>query len=175
MRSMEGFQSGESVAQKIRFFLNIVQNRNEDRRSAITLKGYVFQHEDECSSRDCQLKQYKEQLMTTSKQKKENKKKQHHPQSLSSSSENCAHLLEYAKSLYREGLKKFPDSTSLKIQYAFFLMERMNKKAEAFQEFNQASNYNPPFDEQFIIYRFKMMHDDYADGIIDSSSNSGHA
>ena len=56
--------------------------------------------------------------------------------------------------MYRIGIKKFPDCTPLKIQYAFFLMEKMNKKAEAIVELTQASLYNPPFDEQFIIFRY---------------------
>jgi hypothetical protein len=56
--------------------------------------------------------------------------------------------------MYRIGIQKFPNCTPLKIQYAFFLMERMNKKNEAIMELSQAAIYNPPFDEQFIIFRY---------------------
>jgi len=31
--------------------------------------------------------------------------------------------------MYKAGIQKFPTCTSLKIQYSFFLMERMNKKS----------------------------------------------
>jgi hypothetical protein len=43
-------------------------------------------------------------------------------------------LLQHAKNMYRVGIKKFPDCTPLKIHYAFFLMEKMNRKGEAIQE-----------------------------------------
>ncbi len=165
MKNIDNFQSGDDVAQQIRYFLNLVQTRNEDRKSAIILKGYVYQHEDECPNKECQLKNYKILMTNTLKVKKEKKKFQ----SLSSAADNSQLLLEHAKTMYRTGLKKFPDSTALKIQYAFFLIERMNRKSEAFHEFNQASNFNPPFDEQFVIYRFGMLNDDYADGAIDGS------
>ena len=56
--------------------------------------------------------------------------------------------------MYRLGIQKFPTCTSLKIQYAFFLMDRMNKKQEAISELNQAMVLNPPFDEQFLLYRY---------------------
>lgn len=49
--------------------------------------------------------------------------------------------------MYRAGIQKFPTCTPLKIQYAFFLMERMNKKQEAILELAQAEQFNPPFDE----------------------------
>jgi hypothetical protein len=41
--------------------------------------------------------------------------------------------------MYRLGIQKFPTCTSLKIQYAFFLMERMNKKQEAIAELLSAT------------------------------------
>lgn len=49
--------------------------------------------------------------------------------------------------MYKVAIAKFPTCTSLKIQFAFFLMERMNKKQDAIAELMQASAYNPPFDE----------------------------
>ena len=48
-------------------------------------------------------------------------------------------LLQHAKNMYRLGIQKFPTCTSLKIQYAFFLMERMNKKQEAIAELLSAT------------------------------------
>ena len=42
-------------------------------------------------------------------------------------------------------------------------MERMNKKQEAIAELTQAELFNPPFDEQFIIYRYKKMSEDFGD------------
>jgi hypothetical protein len=56
--------------------------------------------------------------------------------------------------MYFYGIKKFPNNTSLRISYAFFLLERMQGKQQALQELNQAAQNKPPFDEQFIIYRY---------------------
>ena len=72
-------------------------------------------------------------------------------------------LLQHAKNMYKVAIAKFPICTSLKIQFAFFLMERMNKKQDAIAELMQASLYNPPFDEQFVIYRYNKMSEDYGD------------
>ncbi len=66
--------------------------------------------------------------------------------------------------MYRQGIQKFPTCTSLKIQYAFFLMDRMNKKNEAIYELNQAASFNPPFDEQFLLYRYQKISEDFGDG-----------
>ena len=39
----------------------------------------------------------------------------------------------------------------------------MNKKQEAISELTQAEMFNPPFDEQFIIYRYQKMSEDFGD------------
>jgi hypothetical protein len=43
-------------------------------------------------------------------------------------------------------------------------MDRMNKKAEAIAELNSASQLTPPFDEQFLIYRYQKISEDFGDG-----------
>ena len=70
--------------------------------------------------------------------------------------------------MYKQGIQKFPDCTPLKINYAFFLMEKMNRKVEALQELSHASNFNPPVDEQFVIYRYKKISEDFGDGFGDA-------
>lgn len=69
--------------------------------------------------------------------------------------DNYQLLLQHAKNMYRVGIQKFPNSPALRIQYAYFLIEKLNKKQEALNELNQASAMHPTFDEQFIIYRNK--------------------
>ena len=39
----------------------------------------------------------------------------------------------------------------------------MNKKQEAIAELNIAQMLNPPFDEQFVIYRYKKLSDEFGD------------
>ena len=48
--------------------------------------------------------------------------------------------------MYYYGIKKFPNNTSLRIQYAFFL-EGQNQSQQALQELINADKNKPPFDE----------------------------
>ena len=82
-------------------------------------------------------------------------------------------LLSHAKNMYRMGIQKFPSCSSLRISYAFFLVERLNQKQEALQELTIASQFNPPFDEQFVIYRFKKMYEEFGENAgFENNSNS---
>lgn len=48
--NINNFQRGEDIALQIRYFLNLVQTRETDRKNAIILRGYIYHHEDQCSS-----------------------------------------------------------------------------------------------------------------------------
>jgi hypothetical protein len=65
--------------------------------------------------------------------------------------------------MYRAAMQKFPSCTSLRIQYAFFLLEQMGKKQEAKAEFIYANQFSPSFEEKFIIFRYLKMMEDYDD------------
>ena len=56
-------------------------------------------------------------------------------------------MLQHAKNMYRVGIQKFPNCPALRIQYAYFLIDKLNKKQEALNELNQASAMHPTFDE----------------------------
>ena len=67
--------------------------------------------------------------------------------------------------MYFYGIKKFPNNTSLRISHAFFLLEKIDHKQQALAELGQAEQNKPPFDEQFIIYRYrKIVEDEVAEG-----------
>ena len=63
-------------------------------------------------------------------------------------------LTQYAMSMYQNGISKFPSCTSLRMNYAFFLMERMNNSKKSLIELKNCEKYAPSFEEEFIIYRF---------------------
>ena len=65
--------------------------------------------------------------------------------------------------MYIAGIKKFKRSAKLRIVYAFFLLERMDKKKQALEELSVAYKLNPHFDEEFLIYRYKKMIEDMLD------------
>lgn len=64
-------------------------------------------------------------------------------------------LLKLIESLFKFGVKKYPQCTKLHLTFAFFYMEKLEKKSKAFEQFTRAINTNPSFGEQFIIYRFR--------------------
>lgn len=57
--------------------------------------------------------------------------------------------------MYKEGVKKYPNCTKLRLSFAFFYMEKLQSNNKAYEEFSIAQDTEPSFGEQFIIYRFK--------------------
>ena len=53
LKNINNFQKGEEVALQIRYFLHLVQSKDNDRKNAIFLKGYIYHHEDSCPNQDC--------------------------------------------------------------------------------------------------------------------------
>lgn len=66
--------------------------------------------------------------------------------------------------MYRAGIQKFPSCTTLRVQYALFLMDLMNKKQESAAELNQANELSPPFEDEFLVYRYQKLSEDFGDG-----------
>lgn len=124
---------------------------DSDRNAAILLDGYIEIHRQTCNQDDCPLKQ---KVLKSNRMTK----------SLMSSDENLnekyALLVQLLYKMFFHGIKKFPNDTSLRVSYAFFLLEKMRSKQQALQELNQAEQSKPPFDEQFIIYRYKKIIED---------------
>jgi PAS domain S-box-containing protein len=68
-------------------------------------------------------------------------------------------------------MTRFPNNTSLRISYAFFLIEKTDSKQSAVHELTTAEQNKPPFDEQFIIFRYRKIIDDE----LAESKNEGNA
>ncbi len=64
------------------------------------------------------------------------------------------YLYQYVMTMYQNGISKFSLCTSLRINYSFFLMERMNNTKKALIEIGNCDKYNPSFEEEFIIFRY---------------------
>ena len=134
--SINKFPNGEKAQKQIKYYLELVDKRELDRDSKILLTGYISIYEETCNIHDCALKKYLYNLENLNM-------------------ETNAFLLQHAETLYQNGISKFPNCTSLRISYAFFLLERLNKKQQANIELINAEKYLPKFEEQFIIYRYK--------------------
>lgn len=131
--------------------MEIVDGKDHDRYSKILLKGYIFLYEDICIIPECALKKY--------------------IAGLESNQENHSFLFQHTQTLYQNGISRFPNSASLRIFYSFFLLEKMKNKQQALLELTNAEKYNPRFDEQFIIYRYKKIIEETSSELGDGEGN----
>ena len=152
MTNINKFEKGEKVQKQIRHYLELVDKKDIDRESKTILKGYIFLYEENCALPDCALKKYIYNYNTNN-------------------IETIAFLMQHAEPLYQSGISKFPNCTSLRISYAFFLLERLNKKQQANIELVNAEKYSPKFDEQFIIYRYKKLIEEQSTEVGEAEEN----
>jgi len=121
-------------------------------------------HKQTCSKEDCPLKQKNNK--STSIQKNMNF---HSDEFLN---EKYRLLIQLLNRMYCYGIKKFPNNTSIRISFAFFLIEKLNSKQQALQELTYAEQSKPPFDEQFIIFRYrKIIEDEISESKNEDSGN----
>ena len=71
-----------------------------------------------------------------------------------SHNDEVLYLYQYVMTMYQNGISKFSLCTSLRINFSFFLMERMNNTKKALTELKNCEKYNPSFEEEFIIFRY---------------------
>jgi hypothetical protein len=152
LTSLNRFHKGEKVQKQIKYYLELVDKREFDRDSKILLKGYLSIYEETCNIQDCALKKYLYNLEHLNM-------------------ETNAFLLQHAETLFQNGISKFPNCCALRVSYAFFLLERLNKKQQANIELINAEKYSPKFEEQFVIYRYKKILEEYTGEVGDSEEN----
>ena len=193
LMNINKFSEGDSVFKQIRYFLELVDKSNKDRKSNILLKGYIYVHEENCTNSECPLKRYLQEIEKQDKiivdknqtginsgiayTNEPNTK--HNPGATNSfigngsttfglgggettiggSSKNLQnddvlYLYQYVMTMYQNGISKFSLCTSLRINFSFFLMERMNNTKKALIELKNCEKYNPSFEEEFIIFRY---------------------
>jgi len=145
------FQDGSQITNQVRYLLKLLQWQSTNKNAEILLDGYIEIHKQICNHEDCPLKQ------SMSKNSRFTKSLMNQDESLN---EKYAVLIQLIYKIYHQGIKKFPNDYSLRISYAFFLLERMQSKQQALQELTQAEQSNPSFDNHFIIFRYKKIIED---------------
>ena len=158
------FQSGEDLQNQIRFILKLINWQATNKNAAILLDGYVEIHKQTCNKDDCPLKQknIKSNIM--------NKNLNFHADDILN--EKYGLLIQLLNKMYFYGIKKFPNNTSLRISYSFFLIEKLHMKQQALHELNGSEQNKPPFDEQFIIFRYrKIIEDEIAESKNEGTGN----
>jgi len=157
LKPIEDYDNGEQWYIKLRYYISFIQRKEMNRDVSVQLKGFIYNHEEKCTITNCPLKAYIQNVASSIKDTKKKKQSK-------TAQENFILLMRFANLLFTQGISKFPACTSLRIAYAFFLKERMNNRALAISELLAAEKIHPPFDEQFIIYRYrKIIEDELAD------------
>lgn len=150
LKPLEQFETGMIWLYKINYYMLLIHSKESNRMASIELKGFIYDHEEICDKKDCPLKLYIQNIAGMVKDKKRKVGR-------NLGAENNHLLWSYANKLFQMGLSKFTSCTTLRISYAFFLKERMGNKNSAIKELTIAGKNQPPFDEQFEIYRYKKM------------------
>lgn len=96
--------------------MKLISWQSTNRNAAILLDGYIEIHKQTCNKEDCPLKQ---------KVLKNNRLTKTLLNSDESLNEKYALLIQLLYKMYFYGIKKFPNNTSLRIAYAFFLLDKM--------------------------------------------------
>lgn len=147
------FQSGDELQNQIRFILKLISWQSTNKNASILLDGYIEIHKQTCNKEDCPLKQ-----KVVKSNFKSNKNNAAGSDDVNNDKTNL--LYKLLDRMYYYGIKKFPNNTSLRISYAFFLIEKMEGKQTAVHELATAKQNKPPFDEQFVIFRYQKIIDD---------------
>jgi PAS domain S-box-containing protein len=145
------FQTGDELNHQFLFILKLMDAQATKRHAAVLLDGYIELHKKNCDKEDCPLKQKnaEKQVSKTSNFFSEEY-----------FNEKYALLIKVLNKMYYYGIKKFPASTSLRISFAFFLIEKLKMKQQALQELNAAELSKPDFDEEFKIFRYRKIIED---------------
>ena len=134
MINIKSVNDEETVIRQIYNILALIQLKDTDREAKEQLIGYICAtlaiNED---NKFVYLKNYIEA------QKMNN--------------EINSYLYQHVKYLYQEALYHYPNSTELRISYAYFLQDTVKNKKLAMEQLQIASLFNPYFDEQYTIYR----------------------
>ena len=73
-------------------------------------------------------------------------------------------LLTHIQDMYKKAMKTYPNSVSLRIRYAFFLLEYSESKERALKQLQKAECYQPALDDSFVIYRYgRILQEDMTD------------
>ena len=139
LKSELKFETSKELNDHCQFLIQLIEEQKTDKNSYLLLIGYVQNHKEICLEVDCPLK-------SNSKFKRNIN---------SDFNAVILNLIQVVNKLYTKGIKHFKKAVTLRIAFAFFLLEKMNDKKSALEELTIAENLKPSFEEEFLIYRYK--------------------
>jgi len=144
--------SPDDLLSHIKTLIYLIDNKDVDRISFVTLKGYIVLYEENCTLKDCPLKKYNN--------------------SIKYGNDGKAFLYQHIELLFSFCESKFPNSIEVRFSYALFLLQKMNKRKQASELLKGIEELNLSLEQQFNIFRCKKMIDDELYEILgDNSSN----
>lgn len=146
MTSEKFLTTGETCRKKNFFYFYIIDTRESIRESGIILKGYVNHHSEICPFDACPIKAFKLKLQTEKITNVNERKKWAANDAKNSYTDSNQLLLSQAKAMFINGMRKFPKSLSLRIDYANFLLSRMRDRKGALGELTKVEKERPSFD-----------------------------
>eukprot|EP00826_Nyctotherus_ovalis_P009276 TRINITY_DN12441_c0_g4_i1.p1 TRINITY_DN12441_c0_g4~~TRINITY_DN12441_c0_g4_i1.p1 ORF type:complete len:305 (-),score=101.84 TRINITY_DN12441_c0_g4_i1:37-951(-) len=138
VKDFRSLKTATESSQYLRYFLHVVNNYQEPDNKLI-LDSFVSHHLEKCKKKNCYVTTY-------SIKERFNKNRMTITKKID--------LTAYIRKLYRKALNKFPFHASLRISYAFFMIEMIQDLAGARKQLERARLCNPPLDEDFIIFRY---------------------
>lgn len=103
----------------------MLQRYKVDRQTHIVMDGYIEIHKQVCTKVDCSLvAKNNQKINRILKQIKANNP-------LEVDNDKHAKIIQVVYQMFYEGTKRFPNHTSLRINYASFLIEKMKFKQTA--------------------------------------------
>ncbi|CAD8098653.1 unnamed protein product [Paramecium primaurelia] len=137
--------SGQQIIILCEYLLQLLDKN--DQHSSLMLDGFIEIHKQTCYRNDCVLK---------SKKSLNDKNKHVSLQDM----ERYTVFIELISQIYYDGIKQFPQDVFLRLNYSYFLIDRLKLKQQALSELQQAEQSGPSFDHEFIIYRYKRIMED---------------
>ena len=127
--------SSKDFIQRIRFLIVQIE-KYKNRDSQLILVSYALKIENTCPYHHCPLKLFLYNKNNINK--------------------SIICLTEYIETLFLLALTKFPKDVSLRINYIFFLISKMNNKIKAAEQLEICEKLSEKtLEEEFIIYRHK--------------------
>ena len=140
----------------INYVIYLFKQSKFDTNANTFLDGFLEIHSQMCYDDECVLKKRNEMNKTILIETDNS----HNTIQLGETEQEIARnrlIICLLNQLYTEGLKKFMGSTNLLVCYSLFLFEDCNNLQQAMIIIEEVGNHNPSFDQEFMIYRIKLL------------------
>ena len=144
------YKNGYKNLLKIEYFLKLEESLNDKirTREQKILYSYIDDYEQTCTNEECELKYFLKK-----------------PLKIENFNEMKKFLLLHAEMLYKIAISKYPFNSKLRLSFALFLFNKMNKKQEGTNELLLLSKYSSSFEDSFLIYRAQKLIEEENSGL----------